>query len=193
MGEIMEGQIPAGYYPDPEDPTQPRYWDGQSWGAREPIGEPEVPTRDKVQPVDFEPIRKIARIALWTAIAAVILGPLLGFGAGYYYSSTIQGTQGPQGPAGPAGSQGLPGPAGANGLDGAPGLNGLDGAQGAQGAQGNSGNSGPSLSGGYILTESDFPSVCPSGTFKPLLTYEVPTVNGNGRLTSTTFTLCKIE
>jgi hypothetical protein len=31
MGTYVRQTVPAGWYPDPEDPTQQRYWDGGAW------------------------------------------------------------------------------------------------------------------------------------------------------------------
>lgn len=37
---MAEGQVAAGWYPDPENPGQQRYWDGAAWG---PAGAPPPP------------------------------------------------------------------------------------------------------------------------------------------------------
>lgn len=35
---MMDGQqLAAGWYPDPDDPTARRYWDGQAWSAPLPV------------------------------------------------------------------------------------------------------------------------------------------------------------
>ena len=187
--------VPAGYYPDPEEPTRSRYWDGQVWEVRSQVPELEATAISHDQSLDLGQIRRMARIALWTAAAGIILGPIAGFGAGYYYTTTIPaGPPGIQGPLGAPGVQGFPGQVGPIGPIGFPGASGLDGLpgpqgpQGSQGFQGADGDSGPSFSGGYILS-GEFGS-CPSGTSSSF--DDIPTVSFSGTLTRYTYGTCRI-
>jgi uncharacterized RDD family membrane protein YckC len=36
--KMAEGEVPAGWYPDPENPGRQRYWDGAAWGPAAPAG-----------------------------------------------------------------------------------------------------------------------------------------------------------
>jgi hypothetical protein len=193
MSESTTG-VPAGMYPDPEDPARSRYWDGEIWAARSQIEELEVPSTVDEHAAGLAQVRRMARIGLWTGIIGVLLGPLVGFGAGYYYSTTIPtGPQGIQGPPGAPGVQGFPGPAGPVGPIGIglPGAAGLDGLPGPQGPQGADGDSGPSLSGGYILALRDFVTFCPRGTSRT--DDDIPIVSSSGTLTRNTYITCRIN
>jgi len=194
VSDLTSG-VPAGMYPDPEDPARSRYWDGEIWAARSQIEELEVPSTVDEHAAGLAQVRRMARIGLWTGIIGVLLGPLVGFGAGYYYSTTIPtGPQGIQGPPGAPGVQGFPGPAGPVGPIGIglPGAAGLDGLPGPQGPQGADGDSGPSLSGGYILIDGEFSfNFCPRGSFKK--STQIPISDFNGRLTGDTLSVCEIR
>src|SRR3954452_19944965 len=51
---------PAGWFPDPEDPSQQRYWDGTAWtDHRAPIGghPSQEPIEDQAGPSSVEPDR----------------------------------------------------------------------------------------------------------------------------------------
>jgi uncharacterized RDD family membrane protein YckC len=47
---MAEGQVAAGWYPDPENPGQQRYWDGAAWGPAGAAPPPLVPP-----PVGYAP------------------------------------------------------------------------------------------------------------------------------------------
>ena len=68
-------QTPAGWHPDPNDPTQLRYWDGTQWtdhraAARADVGAP-FPAATVSSPV--APHVKGSRRSVWIALGAVAL------------------------------------------------------------------------------------------------------------------------
>lgn len=83
-------------------------------------------------------LRRVTRVALGLAIAALVLGPVAGFTAarvsavpGPVGPTVSVGPAGPPGPTGPTGRTGATGPAGPEGQPGLPGPVGLQGPAGS--------------------------------------------------------------
>jgi len=67
---------PAGWYPDPQNPGQQRYWDGGAWGAAAPAAPPSVSAA--VAPaVAAPPTSTNAVIGLVLAIVSWVLCPII--------------------------------------------------------------------------------------------------------------------
>lgn len=81
----MTQAAPAGWYPDPEDQTQQRYWDGAAWTLHTaPTSPTEDPTQDlapsdsTAQPVVDAPVLQTWKTSVGFSVLAMILGlPLL--------------------------------------------------------------------------------------------------------------------
>ena len=76
--QIPSGQIPSGWYPDP-DPDAPagqqRYWDGSAWTQRT--------TAQTTEPTVAEPARRFGMFTRWGIPALVgVLAFLFGIGVG---------------------------------------------------------------------------------------------------------------
>jgi hypothetical protein len=67
----MSGQQPAGWFPDPDDPTKQRYWDGQQWTEH----------RSPAMAVNYEQATQIRAKSRRTAVkvigALVVVGLLI--------------------------------------------------------------------------------------------------------------------
>ena len=78
----MMSATPAGWYPDPEDPSRQRYWDGAAWGAQAPAAPaappppPYVPATPVapgvVETFGGQPLSSVARLIGAYAIDAAI-------------------------------------------------------------------------------------------------------------------------
>lgn len=64
-----------GWYPDPTDSTQLRYWDGQSWGVARKQ-QPAVAAGQKIQDVG-NGIAKVGSSLIWITIGIALLLLLL--------------------------------------------------------------------------------------------------------------------
>lgn len=74
----MSGQAPAGWFPDPEDETRNRYWDGQQWtDQRSPRSQQGAPPPPSGQPIAASegtpPAKKKRRIFLWFFLAVQVI------------------------------------------------------------------------------------------------------------------------
>jgi hypothetical protein len=73
--------IPAGWYPDPRQPDQRRYWDGSQWTAQ--VDRPAAPAKPK--------LAKMNGLQLLFAYMAACSIPIVGFVAGTMASRRDQG------------------------------------------------------------------------------------------------------
>ncbi|WP_025132764.1 excalibur calcium-binding domain-containing protein [Leucobacter sp. PH1c] len=65
----------ANWYPNPDDPTEERYWDGTQWTARvRPLGADPLAE----EPAPSAPQRRKRRTPLWVAVTAGVVGLVLG-------------------------------------------------------------------------------------------------------------------
>lgn len=66
-----------GWYPDPDDPTARRYWDGQSWSA--PLTEQAAPAAPLRRPAGWKGPASLVCVGL--GVVLLIVGLVLGFGS----------------------------------------------------------------------------------------------------------------
>jgi len=67
---------PAGWYPDPQNPGQQRYWDGSAWGAAAPAA-PSTPPAPAAAPVTGPITSTNAIIGLVLAIVSWVVCPII--------------------------------------------------------------------------------------------------------------------
>ena len=65
---------PAGWYPDPQNPGQQRYWDGSAWAA---AAAPPAPTAPVSAPVAGPPTSTNAIVGLVLAIVSWVICPII--------------------------------------------------------------------------------------------------------------------
>lgn len=81
----MTQTAPAGWYPDPENPAQQRYWDGAGWSPKveptsPPGSAPQHPASpgNMPQPVVDAPVLQTWKTSVWFSVLGALLGlPLL--------------------------------------------------------------------------------------------------------------------
>ena len=73
-------QVPAGWYPDPQDATSKRYWDGTAWTAhRHPTQHPaSSPKPDIARPAEQSTLKRWTRTLSPIGAGMVVLGSFLG-------------------------------------------------------------------------------------------------------------------
>lgn len=65
----MNDQPPPGYYPDPDDPTRRRWWDGTAWGPYPP---PAIERGEEVAPA-FDAERRLAGLCVRALLVGIAL------------------------------------------------------------------------------------------------------------------------
>ncbi len=86
-------QAPAGWYPDPENPTQPRYWTGTAWAAPGP-----PPPYPPGIPVYAMPRQSVNGFAIASLILGIVwiywIGSILALVFGYMAKRQINDSNG---------------------------------------------------------------------------------------------------
>ena len=96
MGD--ETQTPAGWYPDPQNPDQPRYWDGVAWAAAGAGPAPGGAYTVETQSTNGFAIASLVSGILWLSG----LGSILALVFGYRAKKQIAASNGSQGGGGMA-------------------------------------------------------------------------------------------
>ena len=72
----VPGAAPAGWYPDPQNPGQQRYWDGNAWAAATPAA-PTAPAAPAAAPVAAPVTSTNAIVGLVLAIVSWVVCPII--------------------------------------------------------------------------------------------------------------------
>lgn len=91
------GQPPPGYYPDPDDPSVNRWWDGQAWATPAADRESSLPPPTDTSSLPPPQPTPLNSLAVWSLILAVLwlgfLGSIAGVILGHVATAQIEASE----------------------------------------------------------------------------------------------------